>query len=83
MEPVMPSTGWGVLHLYYRVDRERAQFVKRHFQRDVADVHNFDLVMNASRLSPSLCAGIAVQSLHAMQDAAQSAARAGKFASIR
>jgi hydrogen peroxide-dependent heme synthase len=25
MEPVTPSTGWGVLHLYYRVDRERAE----------------------------------------------------------
>ena len=24
MEPVTPSVGWGVLHLYYRVDRERA-----------------------------------------------------------
>jgi peroxiredoxin len=25
MEPVTPSVGWGVLHLYYRVDRERAE----------------------------------------------------------
>jgi len=25
MEPVTPSTGWGVLHLYYRVDRDRAE----------------------------------------------------------
>jgi peroxiredoxin len=24
LEPVIPSTGWGVLHLYYRVDRARA-----------------------------------------------------------
>ena len=24
MEPVTPSIGWGVLHLFYRVDRERA-----------------------------------------------------------
>jgi chlorite dismutase len=24
VEPVTPSVGWGVLHLYYRVDRERA-----------------------------------------------------------
>jgi peroxiredoxin len=24
MDPVTPSIGWGVLHLYYRVDRERA-----------------------------------------------------------
>ena len=24
MEPVTPSIGWGVLHLYYRVDRDRA-----------------------------------------------------------
>ncbi|MGQ0823498.1 MAG: chlorite dismutase family protein [Actinomycetota bacterium] len=25
MEPVVPSIGWGVLHLYYRVDRDRAE----------------------------------------------------------
>jgi len=25
MDPVAPSIGWGVLHLYYRVDRERAE----------------------------------------------------------
>jgi chlorite dismutase len=25
MEPLEPSTGWGVLHLYYRVDRARAE----------------------------------------------------------
>jgi hydrogen peroxide-dependent heme synthase len=25
VEPVTPSIGWGVLHLYYRVDRERAE----------------------------------------------------------
>ena len=25
MEPVTPSVGWGVLHLYYRVDRDRAE----------------------------------------------------------
>jgi chlorite dismutase len=25
MDPVTPSMGWGVLHLYYRVDRDRAE----------------------------------------------------------
>ena len=25
MDPVTPSIGWGVLHLYYRVDREAAE----------------------------------------------------------
>jgi peroxiredoxin len=25
MEPVQPSVGWGVLHLFYRVERERAE----------------------------------------------------------
>ena len=25
MEPVTPSTGWGVLHLFYRVDRDRVE----------------------------------------------------------
>jgi peroxiredoxin len=25
MEPVTPSEGWGVLHLFYRIDRERAE----------------------------------------------------------
>ena len=25
MDPVQPSVGWGVLHLFYRVDRDRAE----------------------------------------------------------
>jgi peroxiredoxin len=25
MDPVTPSIGWGVLHHYYRIDRERAE----------------------------------------------------------
>lgn len=69
--------------LVKRVDRERAQFVKRHFQRDVADAHNFDLVVNASRLPPTVCASLAVRALQSMQDAPQSAPPAGKSSSIR
>jgi cytidylate kinase len=66
-----------------RIERERSQFVKRHFHRDVLDVHNFDLVVNASRLSPALCAAAAVQALHEMQEAPQQATPAGKSSSIR
>jgi chlorite dismutase len=39
MDPVTPSTGWGVLHLYYRVDRDRAErdpFAAKHVVDAVA-----------------------------------------------
>lgn len=48
MEPLRPSVGWGVLHLFYRVDRERAErdpgaakrFVDAVASLDAADDHS-------------------------------------------
>jgi cytidylate kinase len=53
-----------------RVDRERARFIANHFHRDIDDAHNFDLVMNASRLPPAACAELAVAALRARVAAA-------------
>jgi hypothetical protein len=69
-----------------RIDRERAHFVSSHFHRDVNDAHNFDLVLNASRVSPETCAALAAQALHELQAAEQPAsatAPTGKSTSIR
>lgn len=55
-----------------RIDRDRAKFIANHFHRDVEDVHNFDLVVNASRLTPEACADLAVAALRAREAAAAS-----------
>jgi cytidylate kinase len=49
-----------------RIDRERAKFVENHFRRDINDPTHFDLVVNTSRLSPTVCAELAVQALDAL-----------------
>jgi cytidylate kinase len=41
-----------------QTDRERALFVRDHFNRDVSDVHQYDLVLNASRWSVAECADL-------------------------
>ncbi len=64
-----------------RIDRERAKFVANHFHRDILDAHNFDLVLNASRITPATCGELAVQALRAMQSAAETAADAPAAAS--
>ncbi|HMO86899.1 MAG TPA: cytidylate kinase-like family protein [Lacipirellulaceae bacterium] len=56
-----------------RVDRERSKFVASHFRRDILDAHNFDIVVNASRISPAACADMAVRAVHEMQAAARQA----------
>jgi hypothetical protein len=63
------------LSFLQRIDRDRAQFVARHFHRDVLDVHNFDLVLNASRLKTATCADVAVQALRDLEAAAAAGAR--------
>jgi cytidylate kinase len=50
-----------------RIDRERAKFVENHFRRDINDPTHFDLVVNTSRLSPAVCAELAVQALDALR----------------
>jgi cytidylate kinase len=44
-----------------RTEQERALFVKNNFHGDVTDPHQFDLVLNTSRLSVSECADVIVQ----------------------
>src|SRR3954449_6160539 len=40
MEPVEPSIGWGVLHLFYRVDRARVEADPQAGKRIVDAVHS-------------------------------------------
>jgi hypothetical protein len=62
-----------------RVDRDRGRFVAGHFHRDILDAHNFDIVVNGSRLSAGVCADLTVQTLRAVQSqAAPSAADAAR-----
>jgi cytidylate kinase len=49
-----------------RIDRQRGKFVAGHFHRDILDAHNFDVVVNVSRLTPATCADVAVQALRAL-----------------
>jgi hypothetical protein len=44
-----------------RTDEERAVFVKKYFRSDANDPHNYDLMLNLSRLSVSECADVVVQ----------------------
>lgn len=45
------------------IDRERADFVRNHFQKDPDDPRNYDLVLNALRLSVEHCAEMIVEML--------------------
>jgi hypothetical protein len=51
-------------------DRERDRFIRDHFQKDPADPHNYDLVLNTSRLSYPACAGLVIDALRHMQQRA-------------
>ena len=42
-------------------DRERTDFVQDHFLKDPRDPHNYDLVLNVSRLSASKNAEVIVE----------------------
>jgi cytidylate kinase len=47
-----------------KTDRERAQFIRTHFQNDVADPRNYDIVLNTGRYPVEECAALIVQALH-------------------
>jgi hypothetical protein len=49
------------------IDRERTDFVKDHFFKDLADPRNFDLVLNAFRFSITQIAEVIVETLHQLQ----------------
>jgi hypothetical protein len=59
-----------------RVDYERRHFVANHFHRDVADSHNFDLVLNASRLDVPTCASLIVTAASKMAIEQEAVAKA-------
>ena len=43
-----------------RVDSDRAAFVRRHFDEDIADPLRYDLVLSTEKLSAEACAGLVV-----------------------
>ena len=48
-------------------DRDRAEFVREHFRRDVADPRNYDLVLNTSRFTVAECADLIIESLRRLE----------------
>jgi cytidylate kinase len=50
-----------------KIDRERRQFIKEYFHRDVADPSNFDLVLNTARFSATGCAELIEEALFRLQ----------------
>jgi cytidylate kinase len=54
-------------HWVEHTDRERGLFYKEHFNKDVNDPLNHDLVLNSSRFSPAECAELIVAALQRMQ----------------
>ena len=48
-----------------QTDRERAQIVKLHFQRDPADPQHYDMVLNTSQFSIDECASLVIDALNA------------------
>jgi cytidylate kinase len=48
-------------------DRERIDFVKAHFRKDLADPLNYDLVLNASRFSVAECAELVIDALNRLK----------------
>src|SRR5579871_1790948 len=50
-----------------KTDRDRAHFIKDHFNKEVSDPYLHDLVLNTSRFSPEVCADIIIDALHRME----------------
>jgi hypothetical protein len=48
-----------------RLDQRRSEFVRTHFHRDPADVHQYDLILNSSLLGEDHCAELIVQAAQA------------------
>jgi cytidylate kinase len=48
-------------------DRERRQFIRDHFRKDVTDPLIYDLALNTSRLSVEECAHLVVEALLRLQ----------------
>jgi cytidylate kinase len=50
-----------------QTDRERAAFVKEHFHKDLADPHNYDLILNTARYSVAACADLIIEALNRLR----------------
>jgi cytidylate kinase len=57
-------------------DRERNRFVENHFQINAADSTNYDLVLNAARLSTTECADLILAALERLRNHARVSAGA-------
>jgi cytidylate kinase len=49
------------------IDRERSEFVQDHFRKDPTDPRNYDLVINAPRLSVTQSAELIEEALHRLK----------------
>ena len=49
------------------IDRERVDFVQDHFHNDPRDPRQYDLVLNAGRLTAAAQAGLIIDALHSLQ----------------
>lgn len=47
----------------------RAVFIRSHFQKDVADDHCYDVVLNSGRLSTTQCADLIIAALQELENA--------------
>ena len=56
----------GAVHVD-KIDTLCAEFVRSHFHKDVADVHNYDIVLNTARFSISQCAELIVVALKQLE----------------
>lgn len=54
-----------------KTDRERAHFIKEHFNKEADALHLHDLVLNTARFSLEGCTEIIIDALHRMQEEAR------------
>lgn len=52
-----------------RIDRQRNDFVRQHFDKEPANPHHFDLTLNCARFSSRSCAELIVEAAHRMEAA--------------
>jgi cytidylate kinase len=55
-----------------RIERERLRFVQDHFQKDLRDPQQFDLVLNSSCFSYRECADLIIEGLHHLENRVRS-----------
>jgi cytidylate kinase len=60
------------------IERQRLGFVRRYFQRDAADPHHYDLVLNTSRLTADEAADVIVEALWRLEKRASRAEGRGE-----